>query len=102
MQSDSPHRHRRSIRLPGYDYSQPGVYFITICTHNREFLFGDIAAGTMRLNDAGRMVRQWYAELETKFPSVQCDEFVCMPNHVHFIVVNVGINVGGLFNGLKP
>ena len=101
MQSDSPHHHRRSIRLPGYDYSQPAPYFITICTQNRKFLFGDIAGGIMRLNDAGRMVRQWYTELEYKFPSVQCDEFVCMPNHVHFIVVNVGINVGGVVQWFK-
>jgi REP element-mobilizing transposase RayT len=47
----------------------------------------------MQLNDAGRMVCQWYTELENKFPDIQCDEFVCMPNHVHFVVVNVGVGI---------
>ena len=47
---------RRSIRLKGYDYSQAGLYFITICVQNRKCLFGDVIAGKMILNDAGRMV----------------------------------------------
>jgi REP element-mobilizing transposase RayT len=48
----------------------------------------------MRLNAAGQMVCRWYQELENKFPNIECDAFVCMPNHVHFIVVNVGTNTG--------
>lgn len=88
------HRHRRSIRLRGYDYSQAGSYFVTICTQNRARLFGDIVDGELRLNDAGKMIERWYAELENKFPDVQCDAFVCMPNHVHFVVVIVGVIVG--------
>ncbi|MBN1755888.1 hypothetical protein JW877_06700 [bacterium] len=48
----------------------------------------------MKLNDAGHMVTQWYHELENKFPDIQHDEFICMPNHVHFIVVNMGPVVG--------
>jgi REP element-mobilizing transposase RayT len=83
--------HRRSIRLQGYDYTQAGAYFLTICTQNRECLFGDIVGGEMVLNDAGKMVAHWYAELENKFPDIQCDGFVCMPNHVHCIVVNTGV-----------
>ena len=82
--------HRRSIRLKGYDYSQSGAYFVTLCTQNRECLFGDIQNGVIRLNDAGWMVWHWYAALSKKFTDIECDEFVCMPNHVHFIVVNVG------------
>jgi REP element-mobilizing transposase RayT len=85
--------HRRSIRLQGYDYSQAGAYFVTLCIQNRECLFGEIANGEMRLNDAGRMVCHWYFELEHKFPDIKCDAFVCMPNHVHFIVVNVGADL---------
>lgn len=84
---------RRSIRLQGYDYSQRGAFFITICSQNRECLFGEVVDGEMRLNDAGRMVNQWYSELECKFPDIQCDEFICMPNHIHFIVVNVGADL---------
>jgi putative transposase len=86
--------HRRSIRLQGYDYSQAGAYFVTVCTQNREYLLGDIVGGEMRLNDAGEMIGGWYSELENKFPEIECDEFVCMPNHIHFIAVNVAVTVG--------
>ncbi|KFI20472.1 hypothetical protein IB75_02855, partial [Nitrosococcus oceani C-27] len=80
--------HRRSIRLQGYDYDQAGAYFVTVCTQNRACLFGNIVAGEMQLNDAGLTILRWYAELPNKFPAIACDEFICMPNHVHFIVVN--------------
>ena len=93
MTYDPDKHHRRSIRLQGYDYSQNGAYFITICTQNRECLFGEIMDGRMQLNVAGEMVCRWYRELENKFPDIECDAFVCMPNHVHFIVVNVGADL---------
>ncbi|MDR2015537.1 MAG: hypothetical protein LBP99_07980 [Azoarcus sp.] len=77
---------RRSIRLKGYDYSQAGAYFITICTQDRACLFGEIADGEMRLNDAGRMVvSQWSAQTN-RFPVVRLDAFVAMPNHIHGIL----------------
>ncbi|XOF34189.1 MAG: transposase [Candidatus Electrothrix sp. YB6] len=85
--------HRRSIRLRNYDYTRAGAYFVTICVQHRECLFGGITNGVMRLNDAGRMTEKWFAELENKFHEIECDEFVCMPNHVHFIVVNVGADL---------
>lgn len=50
--------HRRSIRLQGYDYSRPGTYFITICTHDREYLFGNIVDDMMHLNDMGQVVAE--------------------------------------------
>src|SRR2546426_9828579 len=81
---------RRPIRLQGYDYSQGGAYFVTICVQNRECLLGDIVDDEMRLNDAGRMVERWWAELGNKFPSVETDEYVVMPNHFHGIIVIVG------------
>ncbi len=82
--------HRRSIRLQGYDYSQAGLYFITICVHNREWLFGNVLNGVMILNDAGQMVEKWYYELKNKFGDIKCDEMVVMPNHFHCIIENVG------------
>ena len=85
--------HRRSIRLRGYDYSQAGAYFVTICTQDRTCLFGEPLDGEMRLNEAGKMIERWSIELENKFPDIQCDAFVCMPNHVHFIVVTVGADL---------
>lgn len=80
-------RHRRSIRLHGYDYSENGAYFVTICTRNREHLFGEIKNGEMRLNDAGNMIDRWWHELGNRFPDIELDAFVVMPNHIHGIIV---------------
>ena len=102
--------HRRSIRLKGYDYSQTGLYFITICTQNRKHLFGKMVfvgadlrvcpnipnipnIPNMQLNDAGQMIEKWYYELENKFPDIKCGKMVIMPNHFHFIFENVGCTV---------
>ena len=57
------YNHRRSIRLPGCDYTQPGAYFITICTLNRECLFGDIANGEMVLNEMGKIAHQYWLDI---------------------------------------
>ncbi len=93
MTPASPRR-RRSIRLKGYDYAQPGAYFVTIVTHHRAMLFGRVVDGEMQLNEYGEIVREeWFrsAEIRTEielFP----DEFVVMPNHIHGIIwiVDVG------------
>jgi putative transposase len=90
MKYDPEKHHRRSIRLKGYDYSEAGAYFVTICTYNRECLFGDIVDGEMRLNDAGAMVRDVWHTIPEHFPHADIDEFVVMPNHVHGIIVIVG------------
>lgn len=87
--------HRCSIRLKGYDYSQPGAYFVSICTQNRECLFGDMVDGEMVLNDAGRMVSETWEWLATQYDHVELDEWVIMPNHMHGIIVIVGIGRGG-------
>jgi len=77
---------RRSLRLPHYDYSRAGYYFVTITAQNREHLFGEIIDGEMVLNVAGLMVEKWYGKLEEKFPNVKNHEMVIMPNHIHFII----------------
>lgn len=82
--------HRKSIRLKGYDYSQAGLYFITICCQNKVHLFGNVINKQMILNDAGKMIEKWFNELQNKFPDVKCHEMVVMPNHIHFIIENVG------------
>jgi REP element-mobilizing transposase RayT len=66
--------HRRSIRLQGYDYSQTGSYFVTICVQNRECLFGNISDGKMILNDAGQMIEKWCVEFPNKFPDIELDK----------------------------
>jgi len=82
--------HRRSIRLKGYDYSQAGAYFVTICTQNRECLFGDILNEEMILNDAAMMIQTVWDEMSRHYSGIETDEFVVMPNHVHGIVIIVG------------
>lgn len=93
--------HRRSIRLYGYDYSQPGAYFITLCTHNRECLFGNIMDGKMVLNDVGKIAHQCWLEIPIHYPNVQLDEFIIMPNHIHGILIindDVVQNIVGVQN----
>jgi putative transposase len=82
--------HRRSIRLRGYDYSQYGMYFVTICTQDRLRLFGDIADGEMTLNDAGCMVRATWDEIPAHYCGIEIDQFTVMPNHIHGIIKLVG------------
>lgn len=77
---------RRSIRLKGYDYSQAGLYFVTMCVQNRDRLFGSIHNGKLKNNDAGKMIEKWYFELENKFPNVHCGEHIIMPDHFHCII----------------
>jgi REP element-mobilizing transposase RayT len=78
--------HRRSIRLPDYDYSQQGLYFVTVCVQDRECLFGNIEEGEMRLNEMGRIVRnEWLKTAELR-SNVELHEFVVMPNHFHAIL----------------
>ena len=90
MRFDPERHHRRSIRLKGYDYTQPGAYFITICTQDRAYLFGEVVDGEMRLNNAGRMVQDVWNDLPTFYPGVQTDAFIVMPNHIHGIIILVG------------
>ena len=62
------------------------AYFVTICTRDRECLFGHVVNGEMRLNDAGRMVRSVWEGLPDRFSGMELDAFVVMPNHVHGII----------------
>jgi REP element-mobilizing transposase RayT len=94
MKFDAVKHHRHSMRLLGYDYAQVGAYFVTSVTKDRVCLFGEIVDGEMRLNDGGRMIEQWWFELNRKFSTVETDEFVVMPNHFHGIVVIAGVSVG--------
>ena len=87
MKYNPDKHHRRSIRLQGYDYSQPGIYFITLCTQNHECLFGEILNGEMRLNDFGKIAHQCWLEIPNHFPHIQLDEFVIMPDHIHGIII---------------
>ena len=80
-------KYRRSIRLANYDYAQAGAYFITVCTHERMCLFGDVILETMRPNDFGQIVHdEWLRTAEIR-PDIDLDTFRVMPNHLHAIVI---------------
>ena len=100
MKFDPEKHHRRSIRLKGYDYAQAGAYFVTICTQNRECLFGKVVDGGMWLNDAGQMVAIAWQQLPQRFPQVAIDAFVVMPNHLHGIIIITKLSDVGA--GLVP
>ena len=84
---DPQKHHRRSIRLKEYDYSNPGTYFVTICTHNRQCLFGDVVDGQMRLNNIGQVVTEEWIRSKELRKEIELDEFIVMPNHMHGIVI---------------
>ncbi|MGO9119202.1 MAG: transposase, partial [Desulfomonilaceae bacterium] len=86
MTCSRPKYRRRSIRLADYDYSQGGAYFVTICTHDRKCLFGNISNGEMRLNEVGEIVQDVWLRTEQIRREISLDTFVLMPNHVHGVV----------------
>ena len=73
--------------MKGYDYAQPGAYFVTIVTQDRACLFGAVADGEMQLNNSGQIAKAAWDELPARFPSVCLDVFIVMPNHVHGIIM---------------
>jgi len=81
---------RKSIRLQGYDYTQAGLYFVTICTQNREHLFGKIYDGQLILNEPGKMIEIEWSKLTDRFKNIRLHEYMVMPNHFHAILEIVG------------
>ncbi|GAB6011474.1 transposase [Viscerimonas tarda] len=79
--------HRRAIRLQEYDYSQEGLYFVTICVQDKQCLFGEIVDGEMVLNDVGKIVYDEWMKTPIIRPEIELGEFVVMPNHFHAIIV---------------
>ena len=77
---------RRSLRLPGFDYSTHGAHFITICTQDHVRLLGEFDAEMLRVSAAGEMIGRWWREIPNKFGSAACDAFVVMPDHTHGIL----------------
>lgn len=88
MTTTEEDRNRRSIRLPGYDYTLPGGYSVTIVTWKRECLFGEVVKERVLLNDHGAIaLEQWFKTAELrKNIELRAEEFVVMPNHIHGII----------------
>jgi len=78
--------HRQAIRLKNYDYSQSGAYFITICTKQKQCIFGDIKNGQMRFNALGAIADKYWQEIPQHFPNIALDVYTIMPNHLHEIL----------------
>ena len=89
-----PQSGRRSIRLKDFDYSQVGAYFVTICTYDRECLFGQIVDEKMRSNEFGRLVAEEWSRSGKIRHEMDMDEFIVMPNHVHGIIKIMGSEKG--------
>ena len=87
MAYDPNLHHRRSIRLPDYDYSETGGYFITICARNQDLLFGEIVDGEITLNEYGTIVEQCWNDLPNHYSNIELDTFIIMPDHVHGIII---------------
>lgn len=84
---------RKNLRLKNFDYSADGYYFITICTHNRQKLFGEIVGATL-CGRPSEMIERWLLELQNKFENVKICEYVIMPDHIHFILSLAGDHTG--------
>ncbi len=76
----------QSARLRNWDYGWNALYFVTICTKDRQCFFGNIEDGKMKLTNIGEMAQKYWFEIPEHFPFVKLDAFVVMPNHIHGII----------------
>ena len=94
---------RTSIRLRAFDYAQHGAYFVTVCSHQRECLFGEVSGQTMQMNEAGSIVAGTWDCLPDHYPHVETDALIVMPNHVHAIIMLTdGVVAGPVGTGSTP
>ena len=78
---------RKANRLKNYNYCNNGYYYVTICTCNREYLFGEVLNGQMVLNQFGYIAQNSWQDLPNHHKNIELDKFIVMPNHVHGIVI---------------
>ncbi len=86
MKTEETKYNCQSIRLAGHDYSKPGYYFVTVCTHGRQPLFGYIIGDKMETNIAGQMIDWEWKQISNKYPWIHLYEHIVMPNHLHGII----------------
>jgi len=87
MKHDPARHSRRSIRLPEYDYNQPGAYFVTICTHGHKCLLGDVINNAVQLSSYGQLAATYWTWLAEQYVYVQLDQWIIMPNHLHGVII---------------
>ena len=90
---DPANHHRRSIRLKEYDYSAEGLYFVTLCSHEHQCIFGKIIDDNVILSKYGEIIEEVWRTLPQHFTNIVCHEYVIMPNHMHCII-QINNNVG--------
>jgi REP element-mobilizing transposase RayT len=86
MNPNIENHHRHTIRMPDYNYSGNGMYFITICVQKRRHLFGAIAGATLVAAPAGEMIANEWCSLGHRFQNIRARDFVVMPNHFHGVI----------------
>ena len=91
LRGDETRRDRRSIRLPRYDYGRAGAYFVTVVTAGREWVFGEVVGGVMRLNPIGEIVQTCWTSIPDHCPGATLDTYIIMPNHIHGILILGGV-----------
>jgi len=100
MEENKNFQTRKSIRLKEYDYSQEGMYFITICTQDRKCVLSEILGGSVKtdpyikLNNIGIMVEKELKKIEEHFKTIKIHDYVIMPNHIHFIIEKIIVGAG--------
>ncbi|HLP74102.1 MAG TPA: hypothetical protein VK155_14450 [Bacteroidales bacterium] len=102
MDNPNPYHHRLSLRIKGYDYSKSGMYFVTICAHDRQHLFGEINDDGLILNKAGEHAAQCWKEIPGHFPLVILHDFIIMPNHIHGIIEIIPDKIGVGAENIQP
>jgi REP element-mobilizing transposase RayT len=87
--------------LKDFDYARNGAYFVTICTQNRECIFGDVVDGKMVLNDVGKMIHEIWNRIPLFYFGIELGVFIAMPNHIHGIIEIVGAAPCGRPDSIK-
>lgn len=78
---------RKPNRIPEYDYSHSGAYFVTICTQGRKCVLSDIVGDGFPVpRPWGRIAEKWIEEVPKKYPAVSVDRYVIMPDHIHLLL----------------
>jgi REP element-mobilizing transposase RayT len=86
--------HRRSVRLRGFDYAHDGAYFVTICAESRACIFGEIVSQVARLSAIGEVIESHWHALPRKYPQIELDAFVVIPNHIHGVLWITSVGAG--------
>ena len=94
MNSDLPLTQRKNLRIPKFDYAQPGAYFVTIVTQDRQKIFGQIIDMDVELSDVGKMVKEVIDQIPGHYLGVNVELFVIMPNHVHLLLLITNVAAG--------